>query len=110
MPVDRYIDDLRAKIAAAESAAPREPASVDEPRPAPPAEPPPVVLRPEPAAAPARALLTAATPAPPARRPIYRKWWFWTATASLAAAAAVAIGVGVTQGQPTEQSFQVRAR
>jgi hypothetical protein len=46
---------------------------------------------------------------PPARRPIYRRWWLWTAVGVAAAAVAVGVGVGVTHAsggfQPTLHDF-----
>ena len=113
VPVDRYIDDLRTKLAAEERVAPPETPTVAAPRPtveAPQATPPPIELRPAPvAAAPVRPLLVVSRPVPPPRRKLYKAWWVWTAAAA-ATVAAVAIGVGATYTQPVETSFQVRAK
>jgi hypothetical protein len=55
-------------------------------------------LTPLPPAPPVPAVM-AARLAPPARRPLYRRWWVWTAAS--AATVAVALGVGLGVGLPS---------
>jgi hypothetical protein len=118
VPIDRYIDELRAQLVAEEREAQ---APVVEPPPVqPPAEPPPPESPPpRPPAFGVGWLTSRANPRPPialtdhppdAHRPIYKKAWFWIATVTGAAAIAVAIGVGVSEGGPRELSFQVHAK
>jgi hypothetical protein len=140
VPIDRYIEELRAQVAAEPSAGePRatvEPSAVEpsaaepsaaEPGAAAVSPPPPSSAAPAEASPPAPMLAAPASPAParamplvsaappsptPSRRPrrIWTKWWFWTSTALAAGAAATAIAVGVTQGHASEPAFVVHAR
>jgi tetratricopeptide (TPR) repeat protein len=43
----------------------------------------------------------------PAKKPIYKKGWFWGLTAAVLVVAGVAVGVGVAESQPSEHSFAV---
>lgn len=47
-------------------------------------------------AVPAPVVLT--TPAPPPRRPLYKRWWLWTAVGGGAAAIALGVSLGVVYG------------
>ena len=46
--------------------------------------------------------LAVAAPAPPPRKPLARRWWFWTALGGAAAVAATGITLGVVFGSPHE--------
>jgi tetratricopeptide (TPR) repeat protein len=45
---------------------------------------------------------TTVTPAPPPKRPLYKRWWLWTAVGAVVATG-LAVGLGVGLSQPTER-------
>src|SRR5450432_708393 len=93
-PNRRRVDELIAEMSkqldahAAEAAAP-PPAAV-EPKPVE-APPLPVAAAPvEPAVTPTAAPLVAAQAPPPARRPVWKRWWFWTGVGAVVVGGVVA--------------------
>lgn len=62
--------------------------------------PPPPGSTQDASAGPGPALLLAGSPGQPARRPLYKKWWFWTAIGTGVTVLAIAIGAGVAASRP----------
>jgi tetratricopeptide (TPR) repeat protein len=99
VPVDQYIDELRAQLADEQrpiTEKDQDPDSANsKARPStsegaePSAAPPDLTIVPAPARARPTLVAPPSTQLPP--RPVYRKWWFWTATLGGAAVAATAI-------------------
>jgi tetratricopeptide (TPR) repeat protein len=97
LDVERLIDEMDRAAAAerahAASPAPATPAA--EPTP-PTAEKPP---------APPLAVAPASVAQPPARTPLYKRWWLWTAVGAVAAGVAIGVGVGVAARPTTGNVF-----
>ncbi len=71
-----------------------------------PATPPPAPTQPPAALQSTPTTTVVATPAAPAKTPVYKKWWLWTLVGVAAVGAGVGLGVGLTRSStPSGTTF-----